>query len=103
MTMDRSKLVIFFVFFSFFHSSHADTAYAYQTGGVGSLEKCKKVVISVCDSEQVSIPLLIDTSDPLWSTVYHRTKKDGSSMCWLKLKDNGFAKETLSFQCKPLR
>jgi hypothetical protein len=34
--------------------SIADQARGYLTTGVGSLEKCKKVVIQVCDSEKVS-------------------------------------------------
>jgi len=92
--------LIFFAFYS--QISLADQARGYITTGVGSLEKCKKVVIQVCDSEKISIPTTIDASSPSWSGVYHKIKKDGTSMCWFKVKSSGFSEETLSFQCTPV-
>ena len=82
--------------------SFADVARGYITTGVGSLEKCKRVVIQVCDSEKISIPTSIDSSDPTWSGVYHNTRKDGTSMCWFKVKNGAFSVETLSFPCSPI-
>lgn len=83
-------------------NSYADQARGYLTTGVGSLEKCKKVVIQVCDSEKVSIPTTIDSSSPSWIGVYHNSRKDGTSMCWIKIKSSSFLVETLSFQCTPI-
>ena len=85
------------------HSSIADEARGYMTTGVGSLEKCKKFAIQICDSKDIPIPESIDSSSPQWIGVYHNTRKDGTSMCWLKLKNEMFAAETLSFKCIPIR
>jgi len=82
---------------------YGDEAVGYRTTGVGSLEKCKKLGIQLCNSENVTIPTVIDSSSPSWVGIYHRTKKDGSSMCWVKLKNGGFVEETLSFVCQPIR
>ena len=84
-------------------SSIADEARGYMTTGVGSLEKCKKIGIQICDSKDVAIPTSIDTYSPEWAGVYHNTRKDGTSMCWLKLKNELFNVETLSFKCVPIR
>jgi hypothetical protein len=82
--------------------SLADEAKGYVTTGVGSLQKCKKFGIQLCDSEKVSIPKSIDPSAPSWIGVYHNTRKDGTSMCWIKLKNGPFSVETLSFDCYPI-
>ena len=82
---------------------YAEEASAYHTNGIGSLEKCKVLVIQVCNSENVAIPNYIETNTPPWRKVYHEKRKDGTNMCWLKLKDGGLTKETLSFACIPAR
>ena len=77
-------------------------ARAYYTSGVGSLEKCKSVGIQICNSENIPIPKYIMTDIPPWWSIYHRLRKDGTSMCWLKIKEGGLTKETLSFICTPV-
>lgn len=100
--MKFNRLIVLAILSFQIHISIADQARGYLTTGVGSLEKCKKVVIQVCDSEKVSIPTTIDPSAPSWIGVYHNTRKDGTSMCWIKLKNGPFSVETLSFQCNPV-
>ena len=102
---NRKFLKIVVLVLSIFSSiySNADEARGYMTTGVGSLEKCKKIGIQICDSKEVAIPTSIDSSAPEWIGVYHNTRKDGTSMCWLKLKNELFNVETLSFKCVPIR
>ena len=100
--MKFNRLIVLAILSFQSQTSIADQARGYVTAGVGSLEKCKKVVIQVCDSEKVSIPSTIDASSPSWTGVYHNTRKDGTSMCWFKVKNGAFSVETLSFQCNPV-
>jgi len=81
---------------------YAAEARAYTTSGVGNLEKCKSIGIQICNSENITIPKYITTDVPPWSSAYHRPRKDGTNMCWLKVKEGGFTKETLSFTCTPI-
>lgn len=101
--MNFFKVTAIFLFLSVPYFSNADQALGYRTTGIGSLEKCKKLGVQLCDSEKVAIPAVIDSSDSSWAGTYHKTKKDGSSLCWTKIKKGAFVEETLSFDCQPIR
>jgi hypothetical protein len=83
--------------------AYSAEARAYISSVIGSLEKCKSIGIQICYSENISIPKYIVTDMPPWWSIYHRARKDGTIMCWLKVKEGGFAKETLSFTCTPIQ